>query len=103
VIFKKGYQPRSNIGQDEKGDLVTGSHSILARWRNQFSQLFVIHGISEVRQTEIHTAEPIAPEPCVFEFEMSIENIKGHKSTGVDQVPTESIKEGVRKIRYEIY
>ena len=29
--FKKGYQPRTNIVQDKKGDLVTGSHSILAR------------------------------------------------------------------------
>jgi len=35
--FKKGYQPRTNIVKDEKGDFVTGSHSILARWRNHFS------------------------------------------------------------------
>jgi hypothetical protein len=35
--FKKGYQPRTNIVQDEKGDFVTGFHSILARWRNHFS------------------------------------------------------------------
>jgi hypothetical protein len=27
--FKKGYQPRTNIVKDEKGDLVTGCHSIL--------------------------------------------------------------------------
>jgi hypothetical protein len=50
AIFKKGYQPRTNIEQDEKSDLVTGSHSILARFRNHFSQLFNIHGVSEVRQ-----------------------------------------------------
>ena len=35
--FKKGYQPRSNIVKDEKGDFVADSHSILARWRNHFS------------------------------------------------------------------
>ena len=29
--FKKGYQPRSNIVKDEKGDLVADSHSIVAR------------------------------------------------------------------------
>ena len=28
--FKKGYQPRTNIVKDEKGDFVTDSHSILA-------------------------------------------------------------------------
>ena len=31
--FKKGYQPRINILKDEKGDLVTDSHNILAKWR----------------------------------------------------------------------
>jgi hypothetical protein len=29
--FKKGYQPRTNIVKDEKGDLGADSHSILAR------------------------------------------------------------------------
>jgi len=46
--FKMGYQPRTNIVKDEKGDLVTDSHSILARWRNHFSQLFNVHGVSNV-------------------------------------------------------
>jgi len=36
-VSKKGYQPRTNIVQGEKGDLVTHYHSILARWRNDFS------------------------------------------------------------------
>jgi len=30
--FKKGYQLRTNIIKDEKGDLVADSHIILARW-----------------------------------------------------------------------
>ena len=29
--FKKGYQPRTNIVKDNRGDLVADSHSILAR------------------------------------------------------------------------
>jgi hypothetical protein len=31
--FKKGYQPRTTIVQKETGELVTGSYSILAKWR----------------------------------------------------------------------
>ena len=31
IDFKKGYQPRSNILKDEKGDLLTNSYSILAK------------------------------------------------------------------------
>jgi len=34
--FKNGYQPRTNIVKDEKGDLFAESNSILARWRNHF-------------------------------------------------------------------
>jgi len=45
--FKKGYQPITNIVKDEKGDLVTDSHNTLARWRNHFSQLFNVHGVSD--------------------------------------------------------
>jgi len=61
IDFKKGYQSKTNIVKDEKGDLVTGSHSFLASWRNHFSQLLNVHGVNDVRQTEIHTAEPLVP------------------------------------------
>jgi hypothetical protein len=74
--FKKGYQPRTNVVKDEKGDLVAGSHSILARWRNHFFQLLNVHGVKYVRQTEIHTAEPLVPEPSDSEVEMAIEKLK---------------------------
>jgi hypothetical protein len=42
--FKKGYQPRTNIVQDEKGD---GCRlpQYLARWKNYFSQLFMYVGL----------------------------------------------------------
>jgi hypothetical protein len=69
--FKKGYQPKNNVVKDEKGDLVADSHSILARWRNNFFQLLNVHGVNDVRQTEIHTAEPLVPEPSDSEVEMA--------------------------------
>ena len=65
--FKKGYQPRTIIVNDEKGDLVADSHSIMARFRNYFSQLLNTHGVNNARQAEIHTAEPLVPEPSAFE------------------------------------
>ena len=71
--FKKGYQPRAIIVKDEKGDLVADSHSIMVRWRNYFSQLLNVHGVNDVRQAEIHTAEPLVLEPSAFEVELAIE------------------------------
>jgi len=84
--FKKGYQPRCNIVKDEKGDLVADSHSIVARWRNYFSQLFIVHGVKDVRQAEIHTAEPLVPEPSASEVELAIDKLKCHKPPGIDQI-----------------
>jgi len=57
--FKKGYQPRTIIVNDEKCDIVADSHSILARWRIYFSQVVNVHVVNDVRQTEIHTAESL--------------------------------------------
>ena len=72
---KKGYQPRCNIVKDEKGDLVADSQSIVARWRNYFSQLFNVHGVKDVVQAEIHTAEPLVPELSAAEFELAIDKM----------------------------
>jgi len=73
--FKKGYQPRTSIIKDEKGDLLADSHIIMARWRKIFSQLLNVHGVKDVRQKEIHTVEPLVPEPSAFEFELAIEKL----------------------------
>ena len=43
---------------------------------------------------EIHTAEPLVPEPSAFEFELAIEKLKSHKSPGVDQIATDFIQTG---------
>jgi hypothetical protein len=71
-----GYRRSINTLKDEKGDFVMDSHSILFRWRSHFSQLLNIHGVNDVRQTEIHTAEPLVPEPSAFWFEMAIGKLK---------------------------
>jgi hypothetical protein len=100
--FKKGCQPRTYIIGDEKGDLVADSHSILARCRNHFSQLWNIHAVNYVRQTEIHTAEQVVPQPSAFEVEMA-EKMKRHKSPGNDQIQSELFKAGGMTIRPEIH
>jgi len=80
--------------KDERGDLVTDSHSIVARWRNHFSQMLNVHGLNDVRQTEICTAEPQVPELSACEVELAIEKLKSHKSPGTEKIPADLIKTG---------
>jgi hypothetical protein len=62
-----------------------------------------VHWFSEVRQAEIHTAEPLVPEPSAFEVELGNDKLKSKKSPGNDQIPAELIKTGGRTIRFEIH
>jgi len=88
--------------KDEKGDLVADSHSIVAWWRNYFSQLFNVHGVKDVGQAEIHTAEPLVPERSASEVELAVYKLKSHKLPGFDQIPAELVKAGGRTICLEI-
>jgi len=63
--------------------LFADRHSILARWKNHFSQLLNVHGVNDVRQREIHTAEPLLSQPSASEVELVIEKQKSLKSPGL--------------------
>jgi hypothetical protein len=54
--FKKGYKCRVTIVEDEKGDMVAHSHSILVE---EWIHLLNVSGVNDVRQTEIHITEPL--------------------------------------------
>ena len=62
-----------------------------------------MHGVNDVRQTQLHTAEPLMPEPNDFEIEVAIEKLKSHKTPGTDQITVGLIKAGRRAIRSEIH
>jgi hypothetical protein len=50
-----------------------------------------VHGVNDVRQTEIHTTELLVPEPSAFGVELTIEKINSHRSLGIDQISAELI------------
>ena len=83
--------------------MVADSHSIMARWRNYFAKILNINGVSDDRQAEIHTAEPLVSKPSVVEVELAIEKLKSHKSPGIDQIPAKLVKAGGGTIRCAIY
>jgi hypothetical protein len=70
--FKRGYKQRNNLVMDEKGGLLADYHIILNRWNSYFSQLLNVHNVSNVRQIEVHTAEPLVPGPSRPEVEIAI-------------------------------
>jgi hypothetical protein len=53
-------------------------------------------------QIEIHTADPLVPEPRPFEVEIVSAKLKKNKSPGIDQILAELIQTGGEKLRSEI-
>jgi hypothetical protein len=92
--FKKGYQLRINIIKDENGNLLADPQKVLKRWNNFFNQVLNVHGVHDVRQKDIHTAEPLVPEPSLMELEIAIGKLKSYKSPGTDQIPAKLNKGG---------
>jgi hypothetical protein len=83
--FKEGYQPRNNIIKVENGNLIADFHSILNMWKNFFRQVLNVHGIHNVRQTDI---VPLVPQPSLDEVEIAIGKLKSYKSPGTDHIST---------------
>ena len=81
--------------------MVTDSHSILTRWRNHFSLLLNILGVNDDRKTELHTVEPLVPEPSAFEVKLAIEKLKS-QITSLDQIQAELFMAGTKTIHSEI-
>jgi hypothetical protein len=53
-----------------------------------------VHNVSDVRQIEVHTAEPLAPGPSRLGVEIATAKLKKYKSPGSDQIPAETIQAG---------
>jgi hypothetical protein len=77
--FKKGYQHIINIIKDENINLLADPQSVLNRWKNFFNQVLNVLGVHNVRQKDIHMAEPLVPEPSLVEVEIAIGKLKSYK------------------------
>jgi hypothetical protein len=51
-----------------------------------------MHNVSDVRQTDIHSAEPLVPEHISFQLEIVIAKMRRYKSPDGNQIPAEWIQ-----------
>jgi hypothetical protein len=62
-----------------------------------------VHGVHDVRQMDIHMAEPLVPEPSLVEVEIAIGRLKTHKSPSTHQIPASLIKAVSEALYSEIH
>jgi hypothetical protein len=62
--------------KDENGYLLADSHNTFNRWKNYFSQILNVHRVSDFRQIELLTAEPLLSDPSPFEVGIAFAKFK---------------------------
>jgi hypothetical protein len=62
-----------------------------------------VHGVHDVRQKDIQTAEPLVPEPSLITVEIATGKLKSYKSLGTDQILAELIKADCETLCSEIH
>jgi hypothetical protein len=53
-----------------------------------------VNNVSDIRQIEVHMAEPLVPGPSGLEVEIAIVKLKKYKSPRSDEIPAELIQVG---------
>ena len=102
--FQNGYQPRTNLVNDDKDDLPADSHSILTGWKNRWCQLSNVRGVNDVRQqTAVYTAEPPVSEPAGCELGMASEIRKSYKPLASDWIRSPLIQWGAETVQTAIH
>jgi hypothetical protein len=70
------------------------SHNILNRWKNYFSQVLNVDNVNDVRQIEVHAAEPLVTGPSRIKVEIAITKLEKYKSPSCYQIPAELSQAG---------
>jgi hypothetical protein len=91
--FKKGYQPRTYVIKKHDGIILADTTSILSRWEQFFSNTLNFNQSTSHEGSEVYTAEP-----SLIDVELAIENLKRHKDTGVDHIPSELFQADIGKL-----
>jgi hypothetical protein len=83
--------------------MLAESHNIFNRWKNYFSQLLNVRNVSDVKQIDVHAAEPLVPGPSCLEVEIAIAKLRKYKLPGSDHIPAELIQTEGEILQYVIH
>jgi hypothetical protein len=68
----------------------------------KFNKVLNVHEVHDIRQMDIHVAEPLVTKPSLVEVEIVIGKLNTYKSLGTDQILAKLIKEGGETLCSEI-
>jgi hypothetical protein len=68
--------------------VLADSQNILSGMKNDFCQISNVYGVTDVRQTDMHTGEQSVPEPSTLDIQIATGKLNIHvKSSRNEQEP----------------
>ncbi|CAG4964057.1 unnamed protein product [Colias eurytheme] len=101
--YKKGYQPVTQMLEDEDGNLITNKTDIKVSWHNYFQQLLnctqLNVPIPQSKQDNVVNIEPLSFK----EVQQAIMRLRNNKAPGIDGLPSEIWKYGGGTLQSRLY
>jgi hypothetical protein len=72
--FKKGYQPRTNLVKDEKGDLLADPYKIVNRWMDYFCQLLNVQSVGVLGRQKYRQQSPLCQSLACLRLRFLLES-----------------------------
>jgi len=104
--LKKGFQPRTPVCKDKKGELLEGEEEIQKRWMEHFKELLNTesNGKEQADQNiEASAQKQCIEEPNTQEVREAIKELRNNKAPGGDNICAELVKYGRDKLIQLIY
>jgi hypothetical protein len=72
-------------------------------WKKFFNHVVNVHGVHDIKNMDIHKAEPLMPEPSLVEVEIDIGKLKSFNYAVTGNIRTKLIKAGGETLYSEIH
>lgn len=101
--IRKGYQPTTQILEDDNGDLISDKEQIITTWREYFLKLLNCHPSDQsISQHTEDSQEEV--EPLNFsEVQRTVKKLKNIKAPGIDGVSSELWKSGGDLVQSKLF
>ncbi|GIY04458.1 DUF1758 domain-containing protein [Caerostris darwini] len=104
----KDFKPKTTLCKDKNRGIISEKEKVIERWVEHFNQLLKT-GTQTPSQViieapaEEYEEEDLIETPTIDEVQDIIDKLKNHKAAGPDEIPSELIKYGGKKLTRIIY
>ena len=95
--MKSKFSPRQACIRDINGQVLTKPEEVLARWK-EYGEILFKKPEEDGEVAWRNSVDAFEPPPLLEEVQAAVEKLKRRKTPGLDDIPSESLKESGKKM-----